>query len=90
MHFSRVVTSVADLEIWNAASGGFSFAISHENRDGPGLHGRPGVVASLASAPIQQAHGQGDRLTLQNVRRGGRSLPGLSEASYELSLRQHH
>jgi len=34
------------MEIWSAASDGFSFVISHENRTGPGLHGSPGFTAS--------------------------------------------
>jgi hypothetical protein len=46
LQFSRVVTPVEDIQIWNATSGGFSFVISYESRDGPGLHGRPGYMAS--------------------------------------------
>ena len=45
MQFSRI-TSPVDLQIWTASSNGFSFAISFESRSGPGLHGRPGFVAS--------------------------------------------
>jgi hypothetical protein len=49
MQFSRVVTPVEDMQIWNANSDGFSFVISHESSNGPGLHGRPGFVASWRS-----------------------------------------
>jgi hypothetical protein len=38
--------AVEDMEIWSATGDGFSFVISHENRTGPGLHGRPGFIAS--------------------------------------------
>jgi hypothetical protein len=34
------------MEIWSAASDGFSFVISHESLTGPGLHGPPGFMAS--------------------------------------------
>ena len=51
MQFSRI-TSFVDLQIWNATSDGFSFVISFESRNGPGLHGRPGFVASWR--PIYQ------------------------------------
>src|SRR5215831_17017157 len=52
VQFSRVVTPVEDIQIWNATSGGFSFVISYESRDGPGLRGNPGFVASWR--PIYQ------------------------------------
>ena len=52
MQFSRVITPVEDIQIWNATSDGFSFVISYENRNGPGLHGNPGFVASWR--PVQQ------------------------------------
>ena len=45
MEFSRIISPV-DLQIWTASSNGFSFVISFESRNGPGLHGRPGFVAS--------------------------------------------
>jgi hypothetical protein len=51
MQFSRI-TGFVDLQIWNATSDGFSFVISFESRSGPGLHGRPGFVASWR--PIYQ------------------------------------
>jgi len=46
MKFNHVATPVKELQIWNASSGGFSFVISYETRNGPGLHGRPGFVLS--------------------------------------------
>ena len=46
MHFGRVGPAAGDLEIWSASERGFSFVISNESRSGPGLHGRPGFVAS--------------------------------------------
>jgi hypothetical protein len=49
MQFSRV-TTLKDLEIWNASSSGFSFVISYESRSGPGLHGAPGFVVSWRPA----------------------------------------
>lgn len=52
MEFSRVISPVEDIKIWNASSDGFSFVISFENRNGRGLHGHPGFVASWR--PIYQ------------------------------------
>ncbi len=52
MQFSRIITLVEDIQIWNASSDGFSFVISYESRSGPGLHGNPGFVASWR--PIYQ------------------------------------
>jgi hypothetical protein len=52
MQFTRVISPVEDMEIWNANSNGFSFAISYENRGGSGFHGRTGFVASWR--PIDQ------------------------------------
>jgi hypothetical protein len=46
MRFSRVIIPVEDIQIWNASSNGFSFVISFENRNGPGLQGNPGFLAS--------------------------------------------
>jgi hypothetical protein len=46
MQFSRVINPVGDMQIWNASSDGFSFVISYESRNGPGLHGAPGFVGS--------------------------------------------
>src|SRR5262249_17641625 len=52
MQFSRVVTPVKDIQIWNASSDGFSFVISYASRSGSGLRGSPGFVASWR--PIHQ------------------------------------
>jgi len=52
MQFSRVITPVEDIQIWNATSDGFSFVISYESRSGRGLQGKPGFVASWR--PIYQ------------------------------------
>ena len=52
MQFSRVITAVEDIKIWNASSDGFSFVISYESRNGSGLQGSPGFVASWR--PIYQ------------------------------------
>ena len=38
--------ALEEMKIWSATSEGFSFVISHGSRSGPGLHGRPGFVAS--------------------------------------------
>jgi hypothetical protein len=46
MQFSRVITPVEDIQIWNASSNGFSFVISYESRCGAGLQGNPGFAAS--------------------------------------------
>jgi hypothetical protein len=47
MQFTRqLVSSIENMEIWNASSNGFSFVISYESRSGPGFHGRTGFVAS--------------------------------------------
>jgi hypothetical protein len=52
LQFSRVITPVEDIQIWNATSDGFSFVISYESRSGRGLQGKPGFVASWR--PIYQ------------------------------------
>jgi hypothetical protein len=41
--------------IWIAASGGYSFVITHESRTGPGFHGWTGYVASWR--PLNQRRG---------------------------------
>ena len=46
LHFNRVAPEKEELEIWSASESGFSFVISNESASGPGLHGRPGFVAS--------------------------------------------
>jgi hypothetical protein len=43
LHFHH---ALEEMEIWSATGEGFSFVISHGSRSGPGLHGRPGFVAS--------------------------------------------
>ena len=53
MQFSRVITLVENIQIWNASSDGFSFVISYESRSGLGFHGRTGFVASLP--PLDQS-----------------------------------
>jgi hypothetical protein len=52
MQFTRVITPVEDIQIWNASSNGFSFVISYESRSGSGLQGNPGFLASWR--PIYQ------------------------------------
>ena len=51
MQFQRIISSV-DLQIWRATRNGFSFVVSFQSRNSPGLHGRPGFVASWR--PIYQ------------------------------------
>jgi hypothetical protein len=46
MQFSRVIYPVDEMQIWNASGSGFTFVISYESRNGPGLHGVPGFVGS--------------------------------------------
>jgi hypothetical protein len=46
VQFSRVITPVEDIQVWNATSEGFSFVISYASRSGSGLQGNPGFVAS--------------------------------------------
>jgi hypothetical protein len=46
LQFGRVITPVENIQIWHAPVSGYSFVISYESRDGPGLHGRPGYMAS--------------------------------------------
>ncbi|MBR0821227.1 hypothetical protein [Bradyrhizobium liaoningense] len=55
LHFTRVDTPVNELEIWMACSGGFSFVISNESRTGPGLHGKPGLVASWRPVQVNKS-----------------------------------
>ena len=56
MQFTRVVSPVEDMEIWNGSSDGFSFVISYESRSGPGFHGPTGYVASWR--PILSEYGR--------------------------------
>jgi hypothetical protein len=52
VQFSRVITSVEDIQMWNATSDGFSFVISFASRSGLGFRGNPGFIASWR--PIHQ------------------------------------
>jgi hypothetical protein len=52
VQFSRVITFVKDIQVWNASSDGFSFVICFASRSGPGFRGNPGFVASWR--PIHQ------------------------------------
>jgi hypothetical protein len=70
MQFTRVVSPVEDMEIWNASNNGFSFVISYESRSGPGFHGRTGFVASWR--PIHQNRSA--------IRIGGSPFKTLTEA----------
>ncbi len=38
--------AVEDMEIWSAASEGYSFVVTYESPSGPGFHGRAGYMAS--------------------------------------------
>jgi len=49
LHFSPVNASERDLEVWQANSSEYSFAISHKSRSEPWIHGKPGFVASWRS-----------------------------------------
>jgi hypothetical protein len=49
LHFSPVKTPLRDLEVWRAESSEYSFAISRASRNGPGLHDKPGFIASWRS-----------------------------------------
>ena len=52
MQFSRVITPVENIQVWNATSDGFSFVISFASRSGSGFRGNPGFIASWR--PIHQ------------------------------------
>ena len=52
MQFSRVITPVENIQVWNTTSDGFSFVISFASRSGPGFRGNPGFIASWR--PIHQ------------------------------------
>jgi hypothetical protein len=47
--------AVEKIEIWSAASDGYSFVISYESPAGPGLHGRAGYLASWR--PVYEGRG---------------------------------
>ena len=55
LHFGRVGPPTEKLEIWCASERGFSFVISNESKDGPGLHGKPGFVASWRPIDINKS-----------------------------------
>jgi hypothetical protein len=79
MQFTRVVSPVEDMEIWNASSDGFSFVINYESRSGPGFHGRTGFVASWR--PIHQNRsairvGGSPFETLTNAEEACKAMPG--------------
>nr|WP_245322664.1 hypothetical protein [Bradyrhizobium valentinum] len=40
--------------MWSASERGFSFVISNESSSGPGLHGKPGFVASWRPIDINK------------------------------------
>ncbi len=61
MQFTRVVSPVEDMEIWNASNNGFSFVISYESRRLSRTNRLRGVVAS---DPSEQVRHQGWRLAL--------------------------
>jgi hypothetical protein len=46
VQFSRTITFVEDIQVWNATSDGFSFVICFASRSGPGFRGNPGFIAS--------------------------------------------
>ena len=52
MQFSRVITPVENIQVWNTTSDGFSFVISFASRSGPGFRGNTGFIASWR--PIHQ------------------------------------
>jgi hypothetical protein len=70
MEFTRVVSPVEDMEIWNASSDGFSSVISYESPSGPGFHGRTGFVASWRSFHLSRSA----------IRVGGSPFKALTEA----------
>jgi hypothetical protein len=70
MQFTRVVSPLEDMEIWNGSSNGFSFVISYESGSGRGFHGPTGFVASWR--PIHQNRSA--------IRVGGSPFKTLAEA----------
>ena len=57
VQFSRVITPLEDIQVWNATSDGFSFVISFASRSGPGFRGNPGLHSLLASDPSKHDRG---------------------------------
>ena len=72
LHFNRVGPATAELEIWSASERSFSFVVSHESSSGPGLHGRPGFVASWRPININRPA----------IRVGGSPFKTLAEAEH--------
>jgi hypothetical protein len=52
MQFTRVVSPIEEMEVWNASSAAVSFVISYVSQSGPGFHGRTGFAVSWR--PIDQ------------------------------------
>jgi hypothetical protein len=52
MQFTRVISPIEEMEVWNASSNAASFVISYESQNGPGFHGQPGFAVSWR--PIDQ------------------------------------
>jgi hypothetical protein len=75
MQFNRVSGPVEDLHMWSATSNGFSCVISCETRNGPGLRGRHGYLASWR--PIHQSRCA--------IKVGGSPFPTLIEAEIACS-----
>jgi hypothetical protein len=81
MEFSRVISPVADMEIWSGSSKGFSFVISYESRSGPGFRGRTGFVASWRPIHLQKKSA---------VKIGGSPFTTLAEAEEACEVMLSH
>src|SRR5882757_609221 len=46
LHFSRIMSSLEEMQAWKANGNGLSFVITHESPDGPGFRGETGFMAS--------------------------------------------
>ena len=93
MQFTRVVSPVEDMEVWNGSSNGFSFVISYENRSGPGFHGQTGFVASWR--PIDQNRsanrvGGSPFKTLAEAEEACNAMVGLLKSAGPMSGREAH
>jgi hypothetical protein len=49
LHFTSADSPLSDMEMWQASSTEYSFAISHEVRQESEVHGKPAFVASWRS-----------------------------------------
>jgi hypothetical protein len=49
LHFAPADSPLSDMEMWQASSSEYSFAISHETRQQSEAHGKPAFVASWRS-----------------------------------------